>query len=246
MATIAVNLPLNIGVSGTYLLFLYNGSTLLNSGGDTLTEVANGYYTATVAETVVATVTYRADVTRNGTLIYSGWLQSGVSSVVDDPGANVKAVLGVAVTPTSLPVDANVTDIDSGVLNEIAAAVQQAGQATPGFIPSTAVVKTIRRNDSYDGTANALYSFTVDKNYTGWTGTFTIRHRVTNASLLSKSVTVASSTLLTCSLSSSDTAFALLATDAEFGPHPFDVEMTNGGSEQTAQSGVVVVTKDVG
>jgi hypothetical protein len=85
MATIAVNLPLNVGVSGTYLLFLYDGSTLLNSGGDTLTEVANGYYTATVAETVDASVVYRADVTRNGTLLYSGWLQTRISDVVDAP-----------------------------------------------------------------------------------------------------------------------------------------------------------------
>jgi len=135
MPTVGIHLPLNENVSGTYLLFLYSGSTLLNSGGDTLTEVDNGYFTATVAETIDATVAYRADVTRNGTLLYSGWLQSGVSSVVDDPGANIKAVLGVAVTPTSLPVDANVVDIGSDVVDEIAAAIDCSGAGgTPGII----------------------------------------------------------------------------------------------------------------
>jgi len=153
MATIAVNLPLNVGVSGTYLLYLYNGSTLLNTGGDTLTEVGNGYFTATVAETVSATVAYRADVTRNGTLLYSGWLQSGVSSVVDDPGANVKAVLGVAVTPTSLPVDANVVDIDSDVLDEIEDAIDCSGLGQDGpirvVVPVSSIpTQIVRRVDS--------------------------------------------------------------------------------------------------
>lgn len=101
------------------------------------------------------------------------------------------------------------------------------------------------RNDSYDGVANAKLTFAVSKNYTNWTGTFTIRHRTTNASLCSKSVTVASSTLLEVSLASSDTAFSALVSDDEFGPHPFDVEMVSGSSKQQAVYGVAVVRKDV-
>jgi len=240
MPTVGIHLPLNENVSGTYLLFLYSGSTLLNSGGDTLTEVDNGYFTATVAETLVATDLYRADVTRNGTLLYTGWLQSGVSSVVDDPGANIKAVLGVAVTPTFLPVDANVVDIDSDVLDEIAAAIAASADGdTPTPI---AGVKYIRQGDSYDGTGQPLLSFTVDRDYTGFTGTFKITHRLTGASLLSKAVVVASSTLITVSLSTTDTAFTGLATDSEFGAHPYEIEMASGGSRQSI-AGVAVVTK---
>lgn len=113
MATIAVNLPLNIGVSGTYLLFLYDGSTLLNSGGDTLTEDANGYYEATVAETVDTTVAYRADVTRNGVRIYSGWLHDG--NVVDRP-------LTVAEIAAALSgIDVNVLSLSDAAISQIRA-----------------------------------------------------------------------------------------------------------------------------
>ena len=105
-------------------------------------------------------------------------------------------------------------------------------------------ITRIKRNDSYDGTANAVKSFPVTKDYTGWTGTLTIRHRVLGTSLLSKAVSVASATLLTASLSSSDTAFAALTSDEDFGPHPFDIEMVNGSSRQTAVNGIAIITKD--
>lgn len=106
-------------------------------------------------------------------------------------------------------------------------------------------VTRLIRNDAYDGTANAAKSFAVTKDYTsGWTGTMTIRHRVTGAALLSKSVTVSSATGLAVSLSSSDTAFALLTTDEDFGPHPFDIEMISGSSKQSAVKGIAIITKD--
>lgn len=102
----------------------------------------------------------------------------------------------------------------------------------------------VTRGDSYDGTANAQLSFAVTKDYSGWTGTMTVRHRVTDAVLLTASVTVESATELRVSLSTSDTAFALLTTDADFGPHPYDIEMVSGASEQSAIQGVMVIRKD--
>ena len=105
-------------------------------------------------------------------------------------------------------------------------------------------VTRFHRNDAYDGTANAVKSFPVEKDFTGWTGVMTIRHRVTGTSLLSKSVTVASSILLTVTLSSTDTAFALLTSDEDFGPHPFDIEMVSGSSKQSAVKGIAIITKD--
>lgn len=104
----------------------------------------------------------------------------------------------------------------------------------------------IRRNDAYDGSANAVLSFTVTKDFTsGWSGTLTIKHRKTNAVLLSKAVTIVDATTIEVSLDTSDTGFAGITTDAGFGPHPYDIEMENGsGAKQTAVAGVANVLKD--
>lgn len=107
-----------------------------------------------------------------------------------------------------------------------------------------AVEIELRRGDSYDNVANDKLAFTVDKNYTGWTGTFTVRHRNTYASLCSASVVVTSSVLLNVTLTASDTAFSALVNDEEFGAHPFDVQMTSGISVKTAVSGYAVISKD--
>lgn len=104
----------------------------------------------------------------------------------------------------------------------------------------------IRRNDAYDGTANAVLEWTVSKDYTsGWSGTFTVKHRKTNAVLISKAVTVVDATTLQVSLDSSETSVAGITTDLGFGPHPYDVEMeASGGEKQTAVAGVCNVLKD--
>lgn len=109
---------------------------------------------------------------------------------------------------------------------------------------TNAVIQYITRGDSYDGTANNKLAWTVAKDYTGWTGTFTIRHRTTGASLCSATAVVTSSVLLNVTLAIADTAFSLLVTDDEFGPHPYDVEMVSGSNEQTAATGVAVIKKD--
>lgn len=106
------------------------------------------------------------------------------------------------------------------------------------------VIIRIVRNDAYDGTANPLKSFDVEKDYTGWTGTMTIRHRETAVSLLSKAISVVSDVLLTVTLASSDTGFTALTAEDDFGPHPFDIEMVSGSSKQTAVRGIAIITKD--
>lgn len=84
MAVVGINLPLHAGVAGTYLIYLRSAGVLLNTGGDTLTESAGGYFTGTVAESFVADA-YSALVTFNGTPIYSGWLEPSQSLIVDLP-----------------------------------------------------------------------------------------------------------------------------------------------------------------
>jgi hypothetical protein len=166
--------------------------------------------------------------------------------------ASVGAMAANTLTASALAADA-VTEIATSVesslssqLDVIQAKTDLITQAGISVLPgdnSSAIY--ITRHDAYDGVANAKKSFVVTKDYTNWTGTFTVRHRTTNASLCSKSVTVASSTLLEVSLASSDTAFSALVSDDEFGPHPFDVEMVSGSSKQQAVYGVAVVRKDV-
>lgn len=99
------------------------------------------------------------------------------------------------------------------------------------------------RGDAYDDVANPAISITVGKDFTGWSGVFTVRHRLTESVICTASITVVSSSLLRVTLSTVDTAFALLTTADDFGPHPYDIELTSGASVQTIR-GVVVVARD--
>ncbi len=117
-------------------------------------------------------------------------------------------------------------------------------QEGPRYQNTDADIKYIRQNDSYDGTANALLTWTVTTDYTGWAGTFVITHRVTGDTLATATVTVASATSLTVSLSTADTAFATLTNAQDFGPHPYSIQLVSGGSERTAASGAAVITED--
>lgn len=83
---IGVHLQEYSQVSGTYKLHLYNTSTPVNSGGTTLAEQStSGYFIANIVETLVTSKAYRAVVTKDDVVIYSGWLRTGVSTTVDYP-----------------------------------------------------------------------------------------------------------------------------------------------------------------
>lgn len=118
------------------------------------------------------------------------------------------------------------------------------GEAGSSTVDTSNIIYLVR-GDSYDGTANARLDFTVTKDFqTGWTGVFTIRHRTTDAVLLSATAAATSSTSVLVTLDTDDTAFALLVSDDEFGPHPYDIQMVNSSSEITPVSGVAVIRKD--
>jgi hypothetical protein len=101
---------------------------------------------------------------------------------------------------------------------------------------------SITRGDSYSGSTKITRTVTTD--YTGYTATFTIRHRVTNAVLLTKAATVDSSTQLSVALTTTDTAFALLVDATEFGPHPYDFRLVSGSIEKT-EPGIAIIKRDV-
>jgi hypothetical protein len=100
----------------------------------------------------------------------------------------------------------------------------------------------ITRGDSYSGSTKITRAVTTD--YTGYTATFTIRHRVTNAVLLTKAATVDSSTQLSVALTTTDTGFTLLIDATEFGPHPYDFRLVSGSIEKT-EPGIAIIKRDV-
>jgi hypothetical protein len=88
------------------------------------------------------------------------------------------------------------------------------------------------------------FGFDITTDFAGYTGLFTIRHQVTNAVLLQAAATVTSDVLLSVSLSSTDTAFDDLVSLTEFGPHPFDIQMTSGTTIKTPVTGIAVIRRD--
>jgi hypothetical protein len=89
----------------------------------------------------------------------------------------------------------------------------------------------IIRGDTYNDIRKPKLRFTVSKNYAGCTITLTVRHRVTDAILLTKTGAVDSSTILSVELTGTDTAFSTLPLD-EYGLHVFDLQATDGSNNR--------------
>lgn len=224
---------------------LATGAPATGDAANITCKVSKDSGTATALTDVNPTETedgyYLFDLTQNETNantldFYPESSTSGVQVVVTNHDRQT-----VAGSSTSSAVSISEGDVPFGLDGPVVSIPAAIDDAT--LVVGAKQVMRIRRNDSYDGTANAKKTFTVAKDYSGWTGTLTVRHRVTDDVLLSKAVTVASATALECSLSSSDTAFTALTSTEDFSPHPFDIEMVNGSSKQSIP-GIVVVTKD--
>ena len=93
--TIGIQLEDYESVDATFLIILKNQGLIINDGGDTLTEVSNGYFEAEIEESLSQVVSYEVLVTKDDIKIYAGWLLLSRSNTVDDPGTGP--------TPTSLP-----------------------------------------------------------------------------------------------------------------------------------------------
>jgi hypothetical protein len=153
-----------------------------------------------------------------------GWVLANLQSMIEDVSGwrfTSKALEQGPVTPTQFP--------------------------PPAFIPPAQPNKQtifLYQGDTYDGTARPVLEWEVDKDFQSWSGTMTIRHRVTNAVLLEATATAANATRITVTLDADDTAFADLVDPKEFGPHPFDVQFTSGNSVLTPVDGVAVITRE--
>jgi len=135
-------------------------------------------------------------------------------------------------------------DAASGVWGDLTLIPETSGAAGDAASTQSGTTVYIYQGDSYDGTARSKLTWSVTRDFrSGWTGTITVRHRVTAAVLMTATVSGLTATSIECSLSSTNTAFPLLVDDTEFGPHPYDVEFVSGSSKLTPVNGIMDITK---
>jgi len=117
-------------------------------------------------------------------------------------------------------------------------------QEADRYTNTTANIIYVNQGDAYDDTANNAIVWLVSKDYSAADSlTLIIEHRVTGSVLLTHAVTYIDATTLKAYLSSSDTAFSTLTTDADFGVHPYRVEADYSGEVQTVVRGAVTIRK---
>lgn len=140
--------------------------------------------------------------------------------------ADVRAAVGLA----SANLDAQLAAIDADT-NTIISSLSGAAVTVNAPVSGGNYRIDIIRGDTYNDIRKPKLRFTVAKNYTGCTITLTIRHRTSDAVLLTKTGTVDSATLLSVELTGTDTAFSTLPLD-EYGLHVFDLQATDGSSNR--------------
>ena len=137
------------------------------------------------------------------------------------------------------------SDVRSGVAYGGGVGMLEVSAAQLSPYPQDANHQEVIRGDDYDGTAHEPLKWTVEKDFQGWSGAMTIRHRVTQAVLMdSVAIEVNSPTELQAVLTKSNTAFALLTTDRDFGVHPYDVQMKSPSGSTFSIRGIVTIQRD--
>jgi hypothetical protein len=181
-------------------------------GGATASEIADAVWDET-----------RAGHTTAGTFGY--YLDDRVSQVGGGGGASAADIWGALLS-------------DYAVSGTFGARFQEADRYTN----TTAQIRYVTQGDAYDDTANNAIEWSVAKDYSGASSiTLTIEHRVTGATLLTHTVTYIDASTLKAYLSSSDTAFSQLTTDADFGVHPYTVVASYSGELETIVNGAISI-----
>lgn len=233
MATIAIQAGELSGTSGlTLWVYLESTGVLQNTGGDSLSESpsSTGRFVATVAETLTG-VMYCVVKDSGGYVVRDGYLDDGDTIV--QPGYPSNGG-GSGSDPLENAVPGSYAAGTAGYkLGMIGA------NASSVYAPASIVTQAIYQ------TKTATLTFTTSEDFTGYTATLSIRHRVTDASLLSKAITVTNSTTLTASLTATDTAFTTLVSAEEFGPHPYEISLVSGSTEKALPRGIVFIYKDL-
>jgi hypothetical protein len=170
MAILKVDLPIFTGL--TLTLWVYQDGVLINTGGDSLTEIGNGHFQATVAESLSGTYTAQiqnasgqviayGDVDSTG--LYVGRLDSdrGVvvypiqsTTVTRVAGTTLVAYVGESVEFTILPVDSVGNSIDTtGMTLEVT--IENTARTELQTIADGSITKTTTSFAFTASTANA-------------------------------------------------------------------------------------------
>lgn len=116
-------------------------------------------------------------------------------------------------------------------------------QEADRYTNTSANIRYVNQGDSYDGTSNPVLTWTVSKDYTAFTVTLEVIHRVTGATLLSKTISAIDETTIQAPLTATDTAFSDLTTPADFGAHRYIIKATLGSSVDSAVIGAMIITE---
>lgn len=139
---------------------------------------------------------------------------------------------------------ASAADIWGALLTDYATAGTFGARFQEGrrYSNTTAQIIYINQGDAYDDTANNAITWAVSKDYSSADSlTITIEHRVTGATILSHAVTYTDATTLKLFLSTADTAFSTLTTDADFGVHPYRITADFAGEKQSVVRGAATI-----
>lgn len=257
MATIAVHAPELTGVTGLTLYLYSLAGSVVNTGGDSLTETpsSSGRFVADVAETLGATT--HARVHDASGVVRDGWLPNGTTLIVDTyPATSGGGGSGDAEQATSEDildiVTSNATKLDTIALK---AALITAGRIRVLSRVAGSVI-TVKAGDDHLVTAGnaltleiddddcAIYQFLRDETHTAikfGAGRGVLRDEIT-ANISSANIThVATQTFVPIELASADT------TELAAGEYAFDIQVTTAAGYKVTKpqlEGTMIVTAD--
>jgi hypothetical protein len=122
MATVKVDLPIFTGL--TLTLWVYQDGVLINTGGDSLTEIGNGHFQATVAESLSGTYTAQIQNTSSQVIAYGDFDSTGlyVGRLTDVTGGDATAANQITIISDIADIDTDVQEMltnQSTIINNI-------------------------------------------------------------------------------------------------------------------------------
>lgn len=204
----------------TNTLFLIQDGVIINTGGDVLVHVSNGYYTTTVTETL--TGDHDAVVFESGVAVLESTLYAGETRVGKEPFTDIKTVLDDILVAISIVETLPVNQTDATHL-------------------------ILVRGDAYDDVSRPKLSWDVGQDVTGNTIVVTFKDAV-DGTLLFSTAGTGLGDIITVELTSAETELLIPTPRGLIGfiNNSFDIEVDmGGGSYWTPVFGTYEVIGDV-